>query len=63
MFFMAQKPSNIKYVDILDRLPFEEGFHFCLEGGNYTGITATSIQEFTEKLRIIDQNSCVFSSR
>ncbi|XHH10293.1 MAG: DUF5752 family protein [Candidatus Bathyarchaeia archaeon] len=57
---MVQTPSNSNCTDILCTLPFEEGFHFCLEGGNYTGITATSIHEFTEKLRIIDQNSIDF---
>ncbi|MGD6811071.1 MAG: DUF5752 family protein [Candidatus Bathyarchaeia archaeon] len=57
---MAHNQSRNACTDILGTLPFEEGFHFCLEGGNYTGITATSIHEFTEKLRTIDQNSIDF---
>ncbi|MGD6932790.1 MAG: hypothetical protein ACQCN5_01115 [Candidatus Bathyarchaeia archaeon] len=57
---MAQNQSSNACTDILGTLPFEVGFHFCLEGGNYTGITATSIHEFTEKLQTIDQNSIDF---
>ena len=59
-FFMVQTHPNNACKDILGTLPFPEGFHFCLEGGNYTGITATSINEFTEKLQTIDQNSIDF---
>jgi hypothetical protein len=57
---MVQNQSSNACADILGKLPFQEGFHFCLEGGNYTGITATSIHEFTEKLQTIDQNSIDF---
>jgi hypothetical protein len=59
--FMAQNSSNSNICpDIRGTLPFELGFHFCLDGGNYTGITATSMPEFAEKLRTIDQNSIDF---
>jgi hypothetical protein len=57
---VGQNQSDRNCADILGTLPFEEGFHFCIEGGNYTGITATSLHEFTEKLRTIDQNSIDF---
>ena len=57
---MTQNQSNEPCTDILGTLRFEQGFHFCLEGGNYTGITATNMQEFTEELKTIDQNSIDF---
>jgi hypothetical protein len=57
---MNQNQSGEPCTDILGTLPFELGFHFCLDGGNYTGITATNMHEFTEELRTIDQNSIDF---
>jgi hypothetical protein len=57
---MTQNQTDVPCTDLLGTLPFELGFHFCLEGGNYTGITATSIHEFTEELKTIDQNSIDF---
>jgi hypothetical protein len=57
---MNQTPSPTPCTDILGTLPFEQGFHFCLEGGNYTGITTTNMKEFTEDLKTIDQNSIDF---
>ncbi len=60
MPFMMQNTSRNNCSEILTNLPFEQGFHFCLNGGKYTGVTATSLYEFTEKLRTIDSNSIAF---
>ena len=45
---------------ILDSVPFDSGFHFYFTIGNYTGVTATSLVEFADKLQIIDVSSVVF---
>lgn len=60
VLLLVQPQSHSNCAGILGTLPFEEGFHFCTEGGKYTGITATSLHEFTEKLQTIDQNSIDF---
>ncbi len=41
----------------LSTVPFDEGFHFFADNMQYTGITATSLFEFEEKLKIIDAKS------
>ncbi len=41
-------------------MPFENGFHFFTELGNYTGITAVGTVEFAEKLQKIPVQSVVF---
>jgi alpha-amylase len=41
-------------------VPYEKGFHFFTELGKYTGITATSIVEFAEKLQKIPIKSVTF---
>lgn len=45
---------------ILNSIPYDNGFHFYHGIGNYTGVTATSLAEFAEKLQIIDVNSIRF---
>ena len=40
-------------LQMLSPVPFEKGFHFFTNSGNYTGITATSIHEFVAKLQIV----------
>jgi hypothetical protein len=45
---------------ILNSIPYDNGFHFYHGIGNYTGVTATSLAEFAEKLQIIDANSIRF---
>lgn len=44
----------------LTDVPFEKGFHFCTDGGNYTGITAVSLADLVEKLKTIDSDSLDF---
>jgi hypothetical protein len=41
-------------------VPFECGFHFCTDGGYYTGISAFSLCDFIEKLKTIDEQSINF---
>jgi len=50
--------SNRK--SILRNVPFETGFHFNIEQGIYTGITAVSLPEFALKLQTVDANSILF---
>jgi hypothetical protein len=57
---MTQNTSSNNCAEILTNLPFDQGFHFCLDGGKYTGVTATNLHEFSEKLQTIDSNSIVF---
>lgn len=45
---------------ILRSLSYNQGFHFYKIFGQYTGITATSLNEFYSKLKIIDQQSVLF---
>jgi hypothetical protein len=44
-------------------VPFEKGFHFFTESMGYTGITATSIFEFEEKLKIVSVQSVEYHFR
>ncbi len=53
----AAKPKRQK---LLDTVPYEEGFHFYTELGKYTGVTATSLVEFAQKLQIIPVQSVTF---
>jgi hypothetical protein len=69
------KPTNVKPTIVksnnvnptnrkpLRTVPFENGFHFYTDIGNYTGITATSLSEFALKLQIIPKESVVFHFR
>lgn len=43
----------------MSNIEFDHGFHFSTENG-YTGVTATSLPDFADKLRTIDVNSVVF---
>ena len=45
---------------ILRKLPYDQGFHFYKTFGQYTGITATSLNEFHSKLKIVDEQSLLF---
>jgi alpha-amylase len=49
-----------KNLNLLNTVPFENGFHFFTELGKYTGITASSTVEFAEKLRIVPIQSVTF---
>lgn len=56
------KPTTVKltYVQPIRTVPFENGFHFYTDIGNYTGITATSLSEFVLKLQVVPQESVIF---
>ena len=49
-----------KNLNLLNTVPFENGFHFYTELGKNTGITASSTVEFAEKLQIIPIQSVTF---
>jgi Family of unknown function (DUF5752) len=55
-----QTPEKQKNLSLLKTFPYEKGFHFFTELGKYTGITATSIVEFDEKLKIAPILSVTF---
>ena len=52
-----EKPKNL---NLLNTVPFENGFHFFTELGKYTGITASSTVEFAEKLQTVPIQSVTF---
>ncbi len=52
-----EKPKNL---NLLNTVPFENGFHFYTEHGKYTGITASSTVEFAEKLQTVPIQSVTF---
>jgi hypothetical protein len=54
---LIAKPTSTKP---LSTVSFENGFHFCTNIGNYTGITATNLNEFESKLKIIPAESIKF---
>ena len=47
-------------VKALRAVPYESGFHFYTSIGSYTGVTATSLFEFVEKLQTVPVESIVF---
>ncbi|MBT0160062.1 hypothetical protein G4O51_08760 [Candidatus Bathyarchaeota archaeon A05DMB-2] len=47
-------------IKALRAVPYESGFHFYTGIGSYTGVTATSLFEFVEKLQIAPVESVVF---
>jgi hypothetical protein len=54
---LIAKPTIVKP---LRTVPFESGFHFYTTNGNYTGITATNLNEFAAKLKTIPTESITF---
>ena len=44
----------------MNAVPYDNGFHFYTGIGNYTGVTATSLAEFAEKLQAVDSGSIRF---
>jgi hypothetical protein len=46
--------------NLLNNVPFEYGFQFFTERGKNTGVTATSMVEFAEKLQIVPIQSVTF---
>ena len=55
-----QTREEPKKLNLLKTVPFESGFHFYTEQGKYTGITACSVVEFTEKLQTVPIQSVTF---
>ena len=51
---------NEKILKILRTVPYEKGFHFYIAHGNYTGETATSLDEFEMKIQIVPAASIDF---
>ncbi len=58
----AKKPQVKKTIgqEFLASVPYEKGFHFYTEMGKYTGVTATSLDEFAGKLQTVPAESIVF---
>jgi hypothetical protein len=54
---VVAKPESAKF---LSSVPFESGFRFFTAVGNYTGITAISLDEFTTKLQMVPVESAQF---
>ena len=55
--------SNVSTSKILKTVPFEKGSHFFTESMGYTGITATSIFGFEEKLKLVSAKCVEYHSR
>jgi hypothetical protein len=51
---------NKKIVEILRTVPYEKGFHFYTAHGNYTGETATSLDDFEKKIQLVPAGSVSF---
>jgi Family of unknown function (DUF5752) len=56
----AKASDNLK---LLNAVPFESGFHFFIEHGKYTGITAISTVEFAEKLQLVPIQAVLYHFR
>ena len=57
---MSQKLSKTEALRILRVVPFENGFHFYMANGVYTKVTATSLEDFSQKLDGVDAASISF---
>ena len=63
---MAKKTTLKTYLgssaasEILRDVEFDRGFHFYTSLKHYTGITAISLPEFEEKLKIVDAHAVNF---
>lgn len=44
---------NKRFTQILRTVPYERGFHFYADLGDYTGETATSLDALEKKLRVV----------
>jgi hypothetical protein len=51
---------NKKIVEILRTVPYEKGFHFYTASGNYTGETATNLNDFEKKIQLVPVASISF---
>ena len=52
--------GRLKEQQLLATVPYEKGFHFFTGLGKYTGVTATGMVEFAQKLQIIPIQSVTF---
>ncbi len=52
-----------KKKNLLNSVSFDSGFHFFIDLGRYTGITANGTVEFAEKIQIIPVQSVNFHFR
>src|SRR4030067_88347 len=55
-----QEFAKIESAKFLSSVPFESGFRFFTAIGNYTGLAAISLDEFTAKLQIVPAESVQF---
>ena len=51
---------NVEIVEILRTVPYEKGFHFYSALGNFSGETATSVNDFEKKLQVVSADSVNF---
>jgi hypothetical protein len=49
-----------RIVEILRTVPYEKGFHFYTAPEHFTGETATSLDDFEEKLQVVSTDSVNF---
>jgi alpha-amylase len=49
--------------EILRTVPIKEAFHFFMDIGQYTGKSATSLVDFSEKLKTVPPQSIEFHSK
>ena len=52
--------SKTEIDHLLSSVPYDKGFHFFVAPGNYTGITAISLDEFAGKINIVPVESVMF---
>jgi alpha-amylase len=55
-------PNSNKQI-LLRSVSFEKGFHFFMDSMDYTGITAASLCEFEEKMKIVSAQSVEYHFR
>jgi hypothetical protein len=55
-----QSPPKLKNPLLLNSVEYEKGFHFFIEPGKYTGITATSLNEYAKELNTVPVESVKF---
>jgi hypothetical protein len=51
---------NVEIVEILRTVPYEKGFHFYSALGNFSGETATSLDDFEKKLQVVSADTVNF---
>jgi len=60
---VKKQASRSSLSKILEIVPYARGFHFCTANGDSTGVTATGLVDFAEKLKNVDVNSIDFHFR